>query len=473
MKNKNEIKQIDNHLNNLEEYKSLLEAIFLSTQDAISVVNNQGEHIMVNPAYTKITGINTDEILGKGAQYDVSEGESVHLKVLETKSAIEGATLKLKPTGKIVIAQASPIIVNNKLIGSVAGLKDVTEINKLNDKLQDAKKKIRQLSAKYIFDDIVGESKVFLEAKLQAQKAAKLPVTVLLRGESGTGKELFAHAIHAQSDRKNKQFIRINCAALPESLIESELFGYVEGAFTGAKKGGKKGMFEEANKGTIFLDEISEINLNTQVKLLRVLQEKEINRVGSPISIPVDVRIIAATNMNLEQAVRNGKFREDLYYRLNIFPINIPPLKQRKDDIPLLANEFIKKFNYEYGRNIRGIEEQAIHKLMEYTWPGNVRELENYIGRCIINTSFSEQIIKKSNLPQQDMRSNGEYIFKEIPNEEIKRLDEYIEKVEVEYLRNVLNSVNNNKTEAAKKLGISIRSLYYKLDKYGIDYNLL
>ncbi len=472
MKDNNEIKPIDNHLNNLEEYKSLLEAIFLSTQDAISVVNNEGKHIMVNPAYTKITGINTEEILGKEAQYDVAEGESVHLRVLETKSAIEGVTLKLRPTGKIVIAQASPIIVNNKLIGSVAGLKDVTEINKLNDKLQDAKKKIRQLSAKYIFDDIVGESKVFLEAKLQAQKAAKLPVTVLLRGESGTGKELFAHAIHAQSDRKNKQFIRINCAALPESLIESELFGYVEGAFTGAKKGGKKGMFEEANKGTIFLDEISEINLNTQVKLLRVLQEKEINRVGSPISIPVDVRIIAATNTNLEQAVRNGKFREDLYYRLNMFPINIPSLKQRKDDIPLLANEFIKKFNYEYGRNIRGIEEQAVQKLMEYDWPGNVRELENYIGRCIINTSFSEQIIKKSNLPQQNMKAEVAYSSKELSHEEIEDLDNYIAKIEAEYLRNVLNSLDNNKTEAAKKLGISIRSLYYKLDKYGINYDL-
>lgn len=462
------LKPTDNHLNNLEEYKSLLEAIFLSTQDAISVVNNKGEHMMVNPAYTKITGISTEDILGKEANYDVLEGESVHLKVLETRSAIEGVTLKLRPTGKIVIAQAAPIIVNNKLIGSVAGLTDVTEINKLNDKLQEAKKKIRQLSAKYIFDDIIGESKIFLESKIQAQKAARVPVTVLLRGESGTGKELFAHAIHAQSTRKNNQFIRVNCAALSESLIESELFGYVEGAFTGAKKGGKKGIFEEANKGTVFLDEISEINLNTQVKLLRVLQEKEITRVGSSMSIPVDVRIIAATNVNLEQAVRNGRFREDLYYRLNIFPINIPSLKQRKDDIPLLVNEFIKKFNYEYGRNIRGIEEQAVNRLMEYDWPGNVRELENYVGRCIINMNFSEQIIKKSNLPQQVIKTENLYDVKEILNEDIESLEGHIAKVEAEYLQNVLYSMGNNKTEAAKKLGISIRNLYYKLDKYGI-----
>ena len=464
----NVLKLADNHLNNLEEYQSLLEAIFLSTQDAISVVNNKGEHIMVNPAYTKITGISTEDILGKEASYDVLEGESVHLRVLKTKTAIKGVTLKLRPTGKIVIAQAAPIIVNNKLIGSVAGLTDVTEINKLTNKLQEAKKKIRQLSAKYIFDDIIGESEKFIDSKLQAQKAARVPVTVLLRGESGTGKELFAHAIHAQSSRKNNQFIRVNCAALSESLIESELFGYVEGAFTGAKKGGKKGLFEEANKGTIFLDEISEINLNTQVKLLRVLQEKEITRVGSSLSIPTDVRIIAATNVNLEQAVRKGKFREDLYYRLNIFPINIPSLKERIDDIPLLVNEFIKKFNYEYGRNIKGIEEQAVDKLMSYDWPGNVRELENYVGRCIINMNFNEQIIKKNNLPHQITKVESIYSTKKVFNESIEPLDDHISRIEAEYLQKVLNSLNNNKTETAKKLGVSIRSLYYKLDKYNI-----
>lgn len=465
---KNVLKLADNHLNNLEEYQSLLEAIFLSTQDAISVVNDKGEHIMVNPAYTQITGISTEDILGKEASYDVLEGDSVHLMVLKTRKAIKGVTLKLRPTGKIVIAQAAPIIVNNKLIGSVAGLTDVTEINKLTDKLQEAKKKIRQLSAKYIFDDIIGESVKILESKLQAQKAARVPVTVLLRGESGTGKELFAHAIHAQSSRKNNQFIRVNCAALSESLIESELFGYVEGAFTGAKKGGKKGLFEEANKGTIFLDEISEINLNTQVKLLRVLQEKEITRVGSTISIPVDVRIIAATNVNLEEAVRIGKFREDLYYRLNIFPINIPSLKERKDDIPLLVNEFIKKFNFEYGRNIRGIEQLAVDKLISYDWPGNVRELENYVGRCIINMNFNEQVIKINNLPDQIMKSERIHNDKKVLVEEIENLEDHIGRLESEYLQKVLNSLDNNKTETAKKLGISIRNLYYKLDKYNI-----
>lgn len=459
---------VDNHLNNLEEYQSLLEAIFLSTQDAISVVNEVGEHIMINPAYTKITGIKMDDILGKSALYDVYKGESVHLMVLKNKKPVTGVTIKLKPTGKVVVAQAAPIILDGKLIGSVAGLKDVTDITKLTDKLYNANRTIRQLSAKYTFEDIIGDNRLFLHSKMEAKKASKVPVTVLLRGESGTGKELFAHAIHAQSMRKNSQFIRVNCAALTESLLESELFGYVEGAFTGAKKGGKKGLFEEANKGTIFLDEISEINLNTQVKLLRVLQEKEIIRVGSTESIPIDVRVIAATNIDLEEAVREGKFREDLYYRLNIFPIHIPPLRKRKDDMPMLIDEFIKKFNYEYGRNIKGIEKNAIKEIELYEWPGNVRELENYIGRSIINMNFNEQIIKSVNLPSQRTLNKKTTEYLKNNSENIEFLDDFVGQVESDYIKKVMKLCDNNKTVVAKKLGISIRNLYYKIQKYKI-----
>lgn len=459
---------VGNHLNNLEEYHSLLEAIFQCTQDAISVVNNKGEHIMVNPAYTKITGINKEDILGTNACYDVCEGESVHLMVLRTRTPITGVTLRLRPSNKIVVAQAAPIIVDNQLLGSVAGLKDVTEITSLTEKLDDAKKKIRELSTKYTFEDIIGKNKVFMKCKADARKAAKVPVTVLLRGESGTGKELFAHAIHAKSVRRDNQFIRVNCAALSESLLESELFGYVEGAFTGAKKGGKKGLFEEADKGTIFLDEISEVNQNIQAKLLRVLQEKEIIRVGSTKSIPIDVRVIVATNVNLEKMVENGKFREDLYYRINIFPINIPPLRNRLDDIHLLVNEFIKKFNYEYGRNIREIEKNAIDSLMDYDWPGNVRELENFIARSIIMMNFSEQTIKLENLPHQNYIIKPKNTKFDIEMSDIEKLENITSKVEEEYIRKVIKLMGDNKTETAKKLGISLRNLYYKLDKYNI-----
>ena len=330
---------------NSMDYQGMLEAVFLATQDAISVVNEKGEHILVNPAYTKITGIEPDDVIGKNALFDIEEGESLHMKVLTTKKSVENTKYKISPSGKTVVAQAAPIIVNGAMKGSVAVLHDISGIKDLTDKLEEAEKKLRELTYKYKPEDIIGESDSIKEVKKLIEKAAKVPATILLRGESGTGKELFANSIHAQSSRSNNSFVRVNCAALSDSLLESELFGYEEGSFTGALKGGKKGLFEEADKGTIFLDEISEISLNTQAKLLRVLQEKEIMRVGSNKNIPIDARVIAATNADLVKSVKEGKFREDLFYRLSILPINIPPLRDRKGDIPLLSKRFIVKFN--------------------------------------------------------------------------------------------------------------------------------
>ena len=456
-------------MNRLKEYQGMLQAIFLATQDAISVVNEHGEHIMVNPAYTNITGIKPEDVIGKDALFDIEEGESLHLQVLTTKKPVANTKLKIKPSGKTVVAQAAPIIVDNVLKGSVAVLHDVTGIKDLTDKLIEAEKKIRELTYKYKPDDIIGESEKINEVKMQVLKASKVPATVLLRGESGTGKELFANSIHAQSSRKNKEFIRVNCAALSDTLLESELFGYEDGAFTGAKKGGKKGLFEVANEGTIFLDEISEISMSTQAKLLRVLQEKEIMRVGGTHSISIDVRIIVATNADLNAAVKNGKFREDLYYRINILPILIPPLRERKEDIPLLIKRFIVKINNEYGRNIGSISDDAVKALIEYNWPGNVRELENVIGRCIINMNFNEQIIQKHHLP--DLHSFMKVITDkpaEEDAEELYELSSIVEKTESEYIRNAYIKLNKNKTKTAEKLGISIRNLYYKMDKYGI-----
>ncbi len=266
---------------NTMDYQGMLEAVLLATQDAISVVNEKGEHILVNPAYTKITGLEYEEVIGKNALYDIEEGESLHLKVLSTKKPVENTKLKIRPSGKTVVAQAAPIIVNGIFKGSVAVLHDMSGIKDLTDKLNKAEKKLRELTYKYKPEDIIGKSEVIAEVRKMIEKAAKVPATVLLKGESGTGKELFANSIHAQSRRSENNFIRVNCAALSDSLLESELFGYEEGSFTGALKGGRKGLFEEADKGTIFLDEISEISMNTQAKLLRVLQEKEIMRVGS------------------------------------------------------------------------------------------------------------------------------------------------------------------------------------------------
>ncbi len=453
------------------DYQAMLEAVFLAAQDAISVVNENGEHILVNPAYTKITGIDYDTVIGKNALFDIEQGEeSVHMKVLSTKKPVENTKLKLRPSGKTVVAQAAPIIVNGEMKGSVAVLHDISGIKNLTDKLEEAEKKLRELTYKYKPEDIIGESDSIKKLKKLIEKAAKVPATVLLKGESGTGKELFANSIHAQSSRSHNNFVRVNCAALTDSLLESELFGYEEGSFTGALKGGKKGLFEEADKGTIFLDEISEISLNTQAKLLRVLQEKEIMRVGSNKNIPIDVRVIAATNSDLVQSVREGKFREDLFYRLSILPINIPPLRERKEDIPLLTKNFIVKFNDEYGRNIVDISTAALKILMSHEWPGNVRELENTIGRSIIYMNINERIIKTIHLPQlytNQIESNDNYVVS--INEEVTTLDNIMNKAESDYIKSIYHRLNKNKTQTSKVLGISLRSLYYKMEKYNIS----
>ncbi len=458
---------------NLKEVQSMLEAIFNSTQDAISVVNEKGLGVMFNPAYTKMTGLSEKDVIGKPPTVDIAEGDSVHLQVLATRKPVKGALLKVGPGRKEVLVNAAPIIVDGELRGSVGMLHDITEINKLSDELKRAKEIIRKLEAKYTFEDIVGRHQYMTSAIDKAKKVSYTTVTVLLLGESGTGKEIFAHAIHNDSTRKFNQFIRVNCAAIPESLLESELFGYEEGAFTGAKKGGKKGLFEEANRGTIFLDEIGEISLGTQAKLLRVLQEKEIVRVGGTKPISIDVRVIAATNMNLEQAIKEGKFRGDLYYRLNMYPIRIPPLRSRKSDIYDLVVFFIRKFNQEYGRNIIDISNEAVNILKMYDWPGNVRELENIIGRAIINMRNTEIKILEKHIPnyitniENGMILKNEDIVKD--NGEIFTLDELVQNIEKAHIAKVLIEYGNNKTKTAEILNVSLRTLYYKLEKYGIE----
>jgi transcriptional regulator with PAS, ATPase and Fis domain len=260
----------------------------------------------------------------------------------------------------------------------------------------------------------------------------------------------------------------VNCAALSESLLESELFGYEEGAFSGAKRGGKRGLFEEADKGSIFLDEIGELTANTQAKLLRVLQEHEITRVGGTKPIHIDVRIIAATNVNLEKGIANGTFREDLYYRLNRMPIHIPSLRRRKKDIPLLSSRLIQKINQEYGRNVEGVTEKAIEKLMAYDWPGNVRELDNILGRAIIFMSYNETEIEERHIPEL-ISSNSTAASQEISEViQDKTLSQLVEQYEEKMIRQTLQKLEGNKTLTAKTLGLSVRNLYYKLEKYNI-----
>jgi len=459
-----EVVNLAGEITNLKEIQTMLQAIIQSSDDAISVVDEDGKGILINPAYTRITGLETNDIIGKPATADISEGESMHLKVLQMRKPIRGVNMRVGPLKREVIVNVAPIIVNNRLKGSVGVIHDITEIRSLMKELDRARSIIRTLESKYTFDDIIGDSPEMQISIEQAKLAAKTPVTVLLRGESGTGKELFAHAIHSASDRKYNKFIRVNCAAIAEHLLESELFGYEDGAFSGAKLGGKKGLFEEANNGSIFLDEIGELSSNTQAKLLRVLQENEIVRVGGTKSINIDVRVIAATNIHMEKAMLEGKFREDLYYRLNRMPIQIPPLRNHTQDIPAIAERLLVKLNQEYGRNVEGISEVALQRLRNYPWPGNVRELENIISRGMIFMKPNESILEDHHLPlsmmeHQEPESNQ-------PAQEILSLADQLERMEKEILASTLKKAKGNKSKTAKLLGISLRTLYYKLEKY-------
>jgi PAS domain S-box-containing protein len=469
-----EVVNLAEEITDLKEIQTMLQAIIHSSDDAISVVDENGRGLLINPAYTRLTGLTQEQVIGHPATADISEGESMHMKVLQTRRAVRGVPMRVGTNKREVIVNVAPIIVKGKLKGSVGVIHDMSEIKSLNRELNRARQIIRTLEAKYTFEDIIGSSEEMTLAIEQAKLGAKTPATVLLRGESGTGKELFAHAIHNASDRKYNKFVRVNCAAISESLLESELFGYEEGAFSGAKRGGKRGFFEEANNGSIFLDEIGELSANTQAKLLRVLQENEIVRVGGTKPVPINVRIIAATHVNLEKGIAKGSFREDLYYRLNRMPIHIPPLRNRKEEIPVLCERLIQKINRDYGRNVEGVSQAALLKLINYDWPGNVRELENILGRAMIFMNYYETFINIQHLPELRPKITGtepRVSDHSEPIQQDRSLTAMVEDYESEIIQQTLQRFNGNKTAAAKALGLSVRNLYYKLEKYKLENN--
>ena len=318
-----------------------------------------------------------------------------------------------------------------------------------------------ELGKKYNWDNIVGRSPAMQEIFSSVMRVAPSRATVLLAGESGVGKDLIARAIHFHSPRRDRPFVKINCTALPENLMESELFGYEKGAFTGANMS-KAGKFEQADSGTVMLDEIGDVPGNIQVKLLRVLQEREVERLGSNKTVHIDVRVIAATNRDLRAALEDGTFREDLYYRLNVVPIEIPPLRERKEDIPYLVRFFVEKLSPENGGRVRGITDAAIDKLMQYSWPGNVREIENVIERSIVMTT-GERLDADDIRLDMNLRSRPQAGELGLP--EGMSLDAY----EQELIRNALNQANNNKSQAARILGLTRNSLRYRLTQMGIE----
>ncbi len=326
------------------------------------------------------------------------------------------------------------------------------------DRLRREVSRSRQTDEPY---RLIGESQAMQEVFEQIEQAGGTDSNVLVTGESGTGKELVARSIHDASDEDgDSAFVAVNCAALTESLLESELFGYTEGAFTGATQN-RKGYFEEADGGTLFLDEVSEMTVDLQAKLLRAIERKEVQRVGSTKTISVDVRIIGSSNRNLEKAVEQGNFREDLYYRLKVLHVELPPLRNRRDDIPLLVDHFFNKYNEKLNRKVRGAENSAIQSLMTYDWPGNVRELENTVERWMITSS--EEMLKWEDLPNEIKEEAR-------PEEELSdNLKSALEAYEKQHIRTILDSTEGNRTEAADILGIDPSTLYRKLDKYGLQ----
>ncbi len=463
-----EVKDLTDQVSYLWQSRNLLEAVIDATEDAISVADEKGNTIIVNSAYTRITGLPPEAVLNKPVTVDIAEGDSMHLQILRTGKPVRNVRMKVGPAKKEVIVNVAPIFIDGTIHGSVGTIHDISEIMALTDELARAKKLIRHLHARYTWGDIIGISPAMVAAKDQARRAAETPATVLLRGESGTGKELFAHAIHNASTRQKGQFVRVNCAALSENLLESELFGYVEGAFTGALKGGKKGLFEEANSGTIFLDEIGEISLSLQRKLLRVLQEREIVRVGSTVPVPVDVRVITATNINLEQKVKDGTFKGDLYYRLNVLPIAIPPLRTREEDVPRLVEHIIFRLNQEFGRQVMGMAPEAVSELMKYPWPGNVRELENVLGRAMINMRPQERVIDTQHLPLLECEKINEAFLALEQTAVVRPLADVVAEAERAAITRALTESGGNREKAAKLLDVALRNFYYKIKKYGI-----
>jgi DNA-binding NtrC family response regulator len=341
----------------------------------------------------------------------------------------------------------------------VAVVSKALEIRNLREENRQLKE---ELGRKYRWDNIVGRSQGMQQIFATVMRVAPSRATVLLCGESGVGKDLIARAIHFHSPRKDRPFVKINCTALPENLMESELFGYEKGAFTGANVS-KPGKFEQADTGTVMLDEIGDVPANIQVKLLRILQEREFERLGSNKTQHIDVRVVAATNRDLRVALEEGTFREDLYYRLNVVPIEIPPLRDRKDDIPYLARHFVEKLSPESGGRITGITDAAIEKLMGYSWPGNVRELENVIERSIVMAS-GEKLDAGDIRLDMNIRARPAH-GAEFTLPDGMSLDQY----EQEIIRNALKQADGNKSQAARILGLTRNALRYRLTQMGIE----
>lgn len=455
---------------------SILVYAMESSSDGVLISDDQGNITYINPAYESVTGLKKKDIINRNLNDLIKENiinKSACLSVLE--DGVPVSLIHKYVTGKSALTTAKAIYGDDKsLMGVICNTRNITELINLRNELNETKmltkkytneiKVLRQQALKhegFIFTSVNMKETIDL-----AIKAAKFDSTILIHGESGTGKEVLAKLIHNESLRKEESFIKVNCAAIPTELFESELFGYVAGAFTGASRDGKPGMFELANKGTILLDEIGELPLPVQSKLLRVIQEKEVYRVGGEKPVSLDVRVLAATNKDLEKEVKEKKFREDLFFRLNVIPITIPPLRERVEDVSKLMEFFLEKLNKKYKKTIV-ITEEAMEVLESHTWPGNVRELENLVEYLFIMNPSDEIDIEQ--LPPQILTQQIHKKFAQSDSEDIPKLNYMLEIYEKSLIVSTLKNYSSIR-QSALALGIHYSTLSRKIKKYNIDY---
>ena len=450
----------------LEEYGITLKYIIGHIREGICAVNNEGVVILWNSFMEERYGIKSDDIVGRPIS-DFLE-DTICERVLRRRIGISDVYSTYKKQDMYGLVHANPIFFGGEFIGVVCTELDVTEARNLSFELEKTNEKLKYLQDEVknlsngVFEGILGKSDKIEKAKAIAKQIAKTSSSIFIWGESGTGKEVFSRAIHEQSGRKGA-FVPVNCSAIPAELFESEFFGYESGAFTGANKKGKSGIFELAKDGTVFLDEIADLPLNMQAKLLRVLQEKEVRRVGGEKTIKINPRIISATNKDLEKMVKEEKFREDLYYRLNVVEIKIPPLRERKEDIGILLHYFLDEMCRENGKPRMSLSKEAYKILENYRWKGNIRELKNTVENMVVLSDSS--IIEKDAIPSYIVES-----AKNSTDDEDYPLDltSAIEKLEIKNITKALEMSKGNKAKAAKILNIPRTTLYYKLDLYGI-----
>jgi transcriptional regulator with PAS, ATPase and Fis domain len=454
----------------MKERMELLEVILDASAEGLMFVNRDGIITYINRSYEEIHKVKAENVIGRHVT-EIIENTRMHLVV---KTGIPEVTeFQLESLRRYIVSRI-PVFKNGLLIGAIGKIifRDIDSVEQLASKVDRLKTQLeyyrtrldRPPDTRYSADDIVGVSPSSAATKATALRVAPTDATVLLLGESGVGKEVYAQAIHAMSLRARGPFVRLNCSAIVESLFESELFGYAEGAFTGASKGGKLGKFELANFGTIFLDEIADMPLESQAKLLRVLQEREVERLGGVKQVKIDVRVIAATNQNLPKLVEEGKFRKDLYFRINVIPITIPALRDRTNDVPALVHLFWEQLKREHGVYYHGLSNDALSLLQTYSWPGNVRELRNVLERAI-------SIVRGDTITAEHLRV---LLLGGVARDECATIGDcdlrmLVEIAERRAISTALARCNNNRAQAAKVLGITRPLLYKKMHTYGIQ----